>query len=246
MAFVSTAETYDLFSDPQKRLAREKAFLLRWAGNAERILELACGPGAHAHALATADIPGRMVLATDLSAPMVSKAAKTYQVHGLSYRVADMLSPPPGPFDRVYILGNSLNLLAEEAGVGNALRALKGVLAPGGSFLLQVLNPKAPGALESKQVIKSAQRDGVEVLAVKSLVPHVGRRTLTLSSFQRDASGNWESSSETAVLLDLEHTRLGELLSEAGYAGLEWFGGMDGSPLVESESADLVVVAKRA
>jgi len=245
VAFVRSADTYDLLSPPEARLPREREFLLHWAGAGVRVLELACGPGAHAHALAGAGVPGRRVLATDLSPAMVQKAAQTYKVHGLEYRMADMLAPPEGPFDRVFILGNSLNLLPDEARVGEALAALRRVMAPGASLLLQGLNPAAAGALLPKQVVKTARREGVEILVVKSLVPHQGRRALTLSSFQVDGGKRWESASETAILLDLGAARLGDLLGSAGFERLEWYGGMDRSPFVEPQSVDWVVVAQR-
>jgi SAM-dependent methyltransferase len=241
MPFNRIAAAYDLLSPPGERLAREGAALAAWAGSARRVLELACGTGAHAAFLAGS--AKRKVVACDLSRSMIAQAKGKHTHRGLRFAVADMRQPPAGPFDRAMILGNSLNLLPDRAAVAVCLAAVRAVLAPGGSFLLQVINPDNERHRQPRLTVRSGAVEGRELAAVKSLSPHGDRHLLSLSSFTHGANGVWESASETSVLLDLRHDELDLLLAEAGFPTRRWRGGMDGSAFDPVASPDLVVEA---
>jgi hypothetical protein len=150
----------------------------------------------------------------------------------------DLALPPAGPWDRVRILGNSLNLLANRAAVVGALAAIRLVLAARGQLLVQVLNPQAPGPSAPRLATASGEIDGSLVVAAKSLVPLTGGRLLTLSW---GAAG--VTASESAWLLDLNCATLAECLREAGWTEWACHGGLDRQPFDPAASPELVIVA---
>lgn len=249
MSFERIADVYDVLANPKKRIEREGAFLSTWVGSANTVLDLACGTGIHAQFLAQ---KGFDVTACDLASAMIAYAQRVRPHPCLKYEVGDMRRPPTGPFDRAIILGNSINLLPQHADVARTLSATKDVLNPNGRLLLQVLNPAAGTNREPKQIIRSTNLDGQDVLVIKSMVPHGRRRFITLTYFTPETSGTevsgpdgnvYQSDTESATLLDLGVDELDELLTEAGYEIAARHGGMDGAPLDVDQSTDLIIDA---
>ena len=228
------AAVYDLLHPPGPRILRDGPAVLAWAAGGPQVLELACGTGAMAAYLASA---GHAVTASDLAPAMVAKAQ---QRCGDLVRVleGDLALPPAGPWDRVLILGNSLNLLADHAAVGEALRAIHRVMAPGGQLLVQILNPLAPGPASPRLVTASGFIDGRQVVAAKSLVPHAGGRLLTLSW-----GSPGDTASESAWLLDLDEPAFSGCLRTAGWASWTSHGGLDRRPFAAATDPELVIVA---
>lgn len=88
------------------------------------VLDAGCGVGADLPALLAA-VPQGRVVAIDTAAPFIDRVrARFPQVRA---EVADMADPPGGPFDLIWSAGAVYNL-----GVGPALAAWRGHLAPGG------------------------------------------------------------------------------------------------------------------
>jgi len=168
MGFDDLAQVYDILADPESRLDREGPFLVRWAGGGARVLDLACGTGAHAAYLARA---GCRVTACDLSAGMIARAMQERSHPGVRHEVRDLRRPPDGPFDRVLVIGNSLNLLPSRNEVTAALASIRRVLAPGGRLLLQVLNPRARVHREPRIVVRRGEIDGREAVVVSPSCP---------------------------------------------------------------------------
>lgn len=103
---------------------------LRWAlGVAEtradaRILDAGCGTGADTGTLLAA-VPQGRVAALDAAADFVAAVATRYPA--VTALQGDMADPPAGPWDLIWSAGAVYNL-----GIGRALAAWRGVLAPGG------------------------------------------------------------------------------------------------------------------
>lgn len=228
--FSSIARAYDLLHPPAERLARIGPALSAWCGPADQVLELACGTGAVAVHLAEA-LPTRQVTACDLSPSMLAQARLHPRV---AYQLGDMRRPPAGPYARALILGNSLNLLPDQAAVGECLKALQAVLAPAGRLLIQLANPDAAAWREPRLIQKQAEG----LVATKSLVPWQGRHLLTLSWAAADGCG-----AEAQVLLDLRPADLEPLLAAAGFSGWSFLGDLGGTPYEAGASPDLVVEA---
>jgi SAM-dependent methyltransferase len=227
------AAVYDLLHPPGPRIARDGPAVLAWAAGGHEVLELACGTGAMARYLALA---GHNVTASDLAPAMVAMARRRC-ADTVRVLEGDLAVPPAGPWDRILILGNSLNLLADHAAVTSALAAIRRVLAPGGQLLLQILNPRASGSAAPRLVTASGIIDGRQVVAAKSLVPQADGRLLTLSW---GAAGS--TASESAWLLDLDHASLGACLLSAGWASWTGHGGLDRRPFDAESSPELVIV----
>lgn len=244
--FDASASVWDLFSPPGPRLVREGPFLESWAQGGKKFLELACGIGAHAHHLVQCGLGDRHVVATDLSPKMIEEARRRHPHPALDFQVGDMTMPPGGPFDRIMVLGNSLNLLPHRDLLKGICRSLFSSLAPGGSFLFQILNPMAFPQREPRVQVMHRTREGVNWVLVKSFAPQVGsaRNYLTLSAFAEDRP--WEPLVETAVLLDLLPGELETGARGAGFDNMQWFGGMDGSAWDPKTSRDAVGLFSKA
>ena len=239
--FDAVAAAYDLLAAAPERWRREGPFLERWVGAEARVLDLACGTGVHAAALAQGS--GRRITAVDLSPAMIARATVTRAHPAITWMVGDMREPPAGPFDRAMILGNSLNLLPDRAAVRATLAAIRAVLVPGGRLLVQILNPRLPRHREARHVVKHGVSDGVALSIIKSLVPHDDATLLSLTVFSRHSEGGYSTGSEQAVLLDLEAGELDELCDNAGFSWREHFGGLDGTVFDAAESANVVMSA---
>jgi SAM-dependent methyltransferase len=107
------------------------------------VLELGVGTGRIAVPIAAAGVP---VVGVDLSAGMLEVARERAELAGveLDLRQGDMREPPvDGPFPLVAIPFRSLLHMETDADRRTVLRAVAGVLAPGGRFVFDVF---APGA----------------------------------------------------------------------------------------------------
>lgn len=230
------AAIYDLLHPPLARIAREGAHLCAWAAGGRRVLELACGTGAVAAHFAAA---GHEVTATDLSPAMVTAAQANCDTTA-RVEAGDMMRPPAGPWDRVLILGNSLNLLPDEAAVVVTLQAIRAGLAPGGRLLVQILNPRASGRQAPQVSSRTTTSEGVALLAVKSLVPSGKGRLLTISWHAGSACG-----SSVTWLLDLDRTAIERCLHAASWTIWTCHGDLAGSGFDPLVSPDLVIDAAR-
>ena len=102
-----------------------------------RVLDLACGQGRHARLLAEG---GLRVDGVDLSAPLLTIAARAVGDRPLRYTRADMRRLPArwsGRFDGVVNLFTSFGFFDDPADDAAVIREVARVLRPGGRFLWQ-------------------------------------------------------------------------------------------------------------
>ncbi|MBB5116673.1 DUF4178 domain-containing protein [Streptomyces eurocidicus] len=114
-------------------------------GDRPRLLDLACGTGRHAVPLAGA---GYRVTGADLSADYLGQARRRAAAAGrdVAFVRADMRDLgafPDGSFDAVTNLHTSFGFFHEAAEDMRVLHEVRRVLAPGGRFLLDVVNRDA-------------------------------------------------------------------------------------------------------
>jgi len=103
---------------------------------APRVLDIACGPGMQTMDLA-AMLPAAQITAVDMHGPFLEELRRRAQAAGAENRIeavqSDMAALPfaPGSFDLIWCEGAAYIM-----GVGNALRAWRSLLRPGGKLAL--------------------------------------------------------------------------------------------------------------
>lgn len=123
---------------------REAAFALRAlrVSKGARVLDLCCGAGRHARALARA---GLVVAGVDLSADLLAAARQDSQGLPVEFIRADMRAVPlhAGSMDGVVSLFTSFGYFADDAENFRALGEVARVLKPGARFLFDFFNRAA-------------------------------------------------------------------------------------------------------
>ncbi len=242
-AFTDGAEWYDALGANPGRLGREGPFLLGALGRAggRRVLDTACGTGLHALWLAER---GASVRAADLSPGMVAVARARRAHPEVVYQVGDMRLPPPGPWDLILCLGNSLSLLPAEGDARLFFQNSAAVLAPEGRLIVQVLNYALPAAAQPRARTAEAVVDGVPVRADKRFTPENGRTRLEIV-YTAVRGGAVQTFREEAVLRHWSRAFLEGAARAAGLAVEACHGGYDGAPFDPARSPDLILTLRR-
>ncbi|MBI5365738.1 MAG: methyltransferase domain-containing protein [Planctomycetes bacterium] len=222
-----------------ERTAREVDFLQRVLGLCpeDRVLDLCCGHGRHAIALAAR---GYRVTGVDLSAPAVALARRAARAAGVADRIrfvrGDMRRPPvaDGPYHAVVNLFSSFGYF-DDAANAELLRRLFAALRPGGRLLLDLRNRehwvRHPHPVHCREIGSDLFVDFSEFdplvgrLAVRRLFVRAGRRREVRLSFRLYA-----------------YTELRDLLAAIGFSDLQVWGGF-GEPY--SCDAERMIVAAR-
>jgi SAM-dependent methyltransferase len=242
-AFLGGAPWYDALSGGEKRILREGPFLLRALSCApvSRVLDLACGTGIHALFFAE---HGADVTACDLSPGMIRRAEAKRPHPRIVYEVADMRTPPSGPFGLALCLGNSLSLLPGHEDVRDCFKHTAAVLVPGGCFVLQLLNYANPALREPRQRTETARFDGGEVFARKTFTPGEDRTTLLLEYTVKRPGMPDQVTAETVCL---RHWSLEDLHDAAHAAELvleRVQGSFEGTSYDPERSNDLILMLR--
>lgn len=155
--FERVAANYDRWVEWGPRLEKEMPFLLSslppetpdgpYPGSVGGILDVGCGTGAHAIALAAA---GHRVVGLDRSESMLeqaraaeSRAHERIAARPVQWVAGDVSDPAvlPGRWFRgVLALGNVLLAFGDEKAVASGLESMVRSVAPGGMLILQYLN----------------------------------------------------------------------------------------------------------
>ncbi len=240
---------YDRFVNWDDRLAREMPFLDGFLSQrgAHRVLDVACGTGHHAIALAKR---GYEVLGVDVSEGMIAKARANAQAAGgaASFQRAgfnELLHVVTEPYDAALCLGNSLPSLLTEGELRSALADIGEVLVSGGSLIIQNLNYDRVWPRRQRFMPLETHRDGDEEWLFFRFVDF-HQETLTFNMVVlHGRDGKWNYRAEATDLRPIFTDDLRRLLQEAGFASMEFFGDYDHNPYDKQESSDLIVVARR-
>lgn len=239
---------YDLFVDWPARLAHELPFLLRLLERhrVHTVLDVACGTGKHAIALAQR---GYQVVGADSSSAMLqcarhNAAREGVEVSFIETGFGGLRRDLREQFDAVICLGNSLPHLTDQRSLSAALQDIHAVLKPGGLFVEQSRNfDRVLAEHERFMAPQAAQRGNEEWLFIRFYDMNGSDLLFNMMRLHRSDGGEWSWRVESTPL---RAWRQHELLSAFAGAALlieGSFGGLDGSPFEIQSSPDLVLVA---
>jgi ubiquinone/menaquinone biosynthesis C-methylase UbiE len=240
---------YDRFVNWEERLAREMPFLERQLSEhrARRVLDVACGTGCHALALAQR---GYEVVGTDISAGMVERARQNAEaaataVSFVQAGFGELREVVGAPFDALLCLGNSLPSVPDNEALGRALEDMAQVLTPGGLLFIQNLNydrlwPKRQRLLP----LETRREDDKEWVFLRFMDFHEQSLTFNMVVLHKQ-NGSWNYWAESAELRPIFAEELENGLRGAGFAAAKYYGDYTANPYEQNTSGDLIVVAQR-
>jgi SAM-dependent methyltransferase len=253
---------YDSFVDWPDRLAAELPFIegqLRALG-AVSVLDVACGTGMHALALAQS---GYAVVGVDLSPGMIERAranaasARTdveFEVAGfgdmantLVRRLLQSRKPSEAGFDAVLCLGNSLPHVLTTDELTQALSDFARCLRTAGLLLIQNRNFDAVLARRDRWMpLEAHQESGKEWLFLRfyDFEPD-GTLTFNMLTLQREGAGDWDQHVASTTLWPLTRDELTGALEVNGFDEITCWGDMQGTAFDPETSGNLIVTAKR-
>jgi len=258
------AAIYEMMNDWPSRLSLELPFIRRAleSAHARTVLDVACGGGHHAIALAR---EGYSTCGADVSAEMIALARRNAALAKVPVQFeqagfADIGKRFGSAFDAVLCLGNSLPHVLTETEQLAALEAMRERLRAGGMLVLQNLNydlrwknrPRFfalnPVTLEGHTALVWRMADyhdpGTRVPGIDGPCPESGLITFHIATIEQDARGKWQASVKSTLQRPLFAADLAHQLEAVGFNDITLFGGMDSSTFDAGSSTDLVIVAK--
>ncbi|MYR57087.1 methyltransferase domain-containing protein [Streptomyces sp. SID625] len=217
-AYASTAQDIaDLCSTP----------LLSKAGT--RVLDVACGFGRHASALAE---HGHHVIGIDASTDQIKRAQELYPKG--RFVLGDMRQPPRGPFDVILNLWTSFGILPSDEEDLAALKAWRQVLAPDGALVLD---------LTTRERAEHRNRRNDEPVTVKKVTHHGVTTEAHFDwhagiSYVRYSRPGWSRTSRTRMY---SRPELAGMLKAAGFVSVGYWGDLRLGPVDPAKR--LVVIA---
>ena len=215
-------------------------------GGRGSVVDVACGTGRHALALAA---KGWDVLGVDLSEGMLAHAGERASVSGTNIDFArqDMRSLDLGrSFDAAVCLFDSIGYARDPDGVRSTIEGIHRHLTSDGLLMLEFWN--APAMLRGFEPVRVKRLDlpGARVVRISETsvdegdqVAKVNYELLLLRS-----DGTFESFEELQVCRFFTRAEMERHLADGGFTPLEWYGGYGGP--VSDDAFHLVVVARRA
>ena len=242
-AFDDSAEYYEALANSAQRLQREGPFLLERLGRApgRRVVDIACGTAPHAQFFAE---QGAQVTALDFSELMIAYARRHRPHENIRYRTGDMRRIEGGPWDFALCLGNSLSVLSTDEDLRETFDAVHRVLAPGGLFIVQIINYAAAANQSPRHRVERRALETSELVAVKNLVPH-GEHTLLTLNFFAIHEGQTRTVSEAMLLKNWGEQDQSDAAGRAGFRILEVLGGFDARPYDPASSTDLILTCAK-
>lgn len=240
---------YDRFVDWPGRLAREMPFLekLFVEHGVQRALDVACGTGHHAIALAER---GYEALGIDVSEGMVSRARQNAAAGGvtatfLQAGFGELGKSVQEPYDALLCLGNSLPSLLSADALKDALEDMGAVLVSGGLLIVQILNYDRVWPKRERFMPLQSHRQGDEEWLFFRFVDF-HEQTLTFNMVVLHRNGEiWNYAAEATELRPIFSEDLKRLLEQSGFPNVDFYGDYDLNSYQRDTSGDLIVVARK-
>ncbi len=242
------AADYDRFVDWPVRLEYEMPFLVEWLERraASRVLDVACGTGQHALALARR---GYEVTGADISGEMIARAVDLARRESLDVRFeqagfGEISRLVGGRYDAILCLGSSLPHLLTEESLGETLSDWAAVLAPGGTVLIQMRNFDRVLAESQRYMAPQTVRRGDEEWLFLRFYDMEGQRLgFNIITLYRRGEGTWQWRVEATSLYAWREEQVRAAFTDAGFGILGTYGSLAGDVYHAGTSSDLVLVA---
>lgn len=257
--FASVAGCYDRWVGWEPRLQKELPFLLSSLPGGCSVLDVGCGTGAHARALAAA---GYRVTGLDFSAAMLAQARAASPegpaVEWIEGDITDASLLGDRRFDAVLALGNVVPAFGEADAVRRGVEAMVAHVSPGGRLLLQYLNGERIRS-QGRLVVKATEPGAPPRPAGGTDPPspadgaggpslwlrhhfEAGGRLLFNSYQLRHEGGTWKAEGKVHEYHDYPRTEITTRL-RADFAAVEVFDGLSGAPFEPAASDSLGIRA---
>lgn len=200
------------------------------------ILDLCCGMGRHAQALAEA---GYRVTGVDLSEVLLEEAMAHDTLGQVKFLRGDMRElPVDGPFDAVVNLFTSFGYFTDNEDNARVFQEIHRVLKPQGRFIVDFLNP----SYVRQHLVPHSERvdGGTRIEERRRIENGFVKKAITLT----DASGGEQREYEERVRL-YELADFRNMMDEAGLVIDQVHGSYDGAAYDEEQSKRLIMVGHR-
>ncbi|HHX74611.1 MAG TPA: class I SAM-dependent methyltransferase [Firmicutes bacterium] len=206
---------------------------------ARTILDVACGTGTYALALAE---KGFAAWGTDLSAEMIGQAQRKAARLGLPVRFAAGDMREPGTFgitfDGLFCIGNSLAHLTAEDELRQAVTAMRETLRPGGAAVFQTVN--FDRILDRGDTpLPVIEREKLRFIRIYRPVSTELLHFYSRLEIKTD-DGAADVFEHTINLLPLRRKDLEQCLRAAGFSGIASYGDFRRSPYTHDSPATVI------
>jgi len=245
------SEIYDLFY-AHKTYTQEANFvqsLLEHFGEkpTQNILELGCGTGTHSLLL---EAFGHKIMATDLSADMISKAQAKAKARGSGVRFAaqDMieLDQPGRPYDAVVCLFDSFCYVTENHDIEALLSRIRQHLKPGGLFIFEFWN--AAAMIKHLDPIRVArlQHGEDEIIKLSEAKLDIQKQLYQVkyTLYEIKADGRCHTYTEHHTNRYYQIQEMTYFLTKAGLNPLKWYAGYTEDESITGDTWNTLCVAQ--
>lgn len=213
-----------------------------------RILDLACGTGAHSLELAAL---GYQMVGVDRAQDMLKEAQRKAHDRGLSaeFLCQDLrlLNVGEEEFDAAICLFDSLGYLLNDSDIQEVLARINRSLKPGGTFAVEVWHEAAMLNDFDPVRVRRFQLPGGEVVRISETTIDVESESATINYtiFRQSSDGRWDSFCETHRNRFFMRPGIERLLVAAEFEPCRWLSGFSEEP-ISMQTWHIVVICRKA